>query len=164
VEWNARAELRNYQGEISVEIRGQVKKPMYSFISPKENGSLRKGKPTSILWQGGAANQRFKLELVQNDIVVQGLGTVPNTGMYNWTVPGDTRTGKGYQFRITAGDENIMSGEFTIKSKLPLALKLSPIPVVAIGGGVFYLWYKEKKRKDAFLATPPMAENNEITN
>jgi len=155
VEWNARAELRNFKGQVSVEVRGQVKKPMYTFLSPKAKSGLRKGKPASIVWEGGSDNQRFKLELVQNDVVIQGLGTVPNTGLYTWTVPTDTKTGKGYRFRITAGDEVVDSQEFSVKGKTPLWVMLSPIPVVAAGGTLFYLWYAEQQRLKDHLAIPP---------
>jgi len=75
---------------------------------------------------------------------------VNNTGQYNWSIPKDTPTGKGYQFRITLGEEQILSNSFKIKGKYPMVLFMAPVPVLAVGG---YFIYKLVADKD--LPGPP---------
>jgi hypothetical protein len=139
IEWDPAEELGNYKGDIDFRVVGELMAMPIAFITPIEGGSVRRGKKTMVQWEGGMPDQDVQLELFQNGQRVQSLTGSKNTGSYNWQLPSDMKKGS-YTLNLIAGRETVQSGVFTVKSKVPLGVKLLPILLVggvaaALGGG-----------------------------
>ncbi|MDH5399073.1 MAG: GPI anchored serine-threonine rich family protein, partial [Cyclobacteriaceae bacterium] len=160
IEWNARAELRDYAGAITVEVRGMPVLATFIFIEPAMGSSARRGKSTGLVWKGGTGTERFRLELMKGEQVIKDLGNVQNTGLYTWMVPPETEKGNDYRFRMVYGDEKIESQPFAVKSKLPLALKLSPVPVLGVAGFFLYQMITRQQVEKTFLPEAPSPPTN----
>jgi hypothetical protein len=132
-EWDVLSELKTFKGDITFEVRGRPVVVKLNFKSPTAGGSVRRGKSTSVQWFGGTPQQQVKLELLKNGQVVSSLGERTNTGSYEWVVPKDMEKGDGFSLKLTSGQETVNSGTFSVKSKVPLALKIAP---VLVAGGV----------------------------
>jgi len=128
IEWDAKAELRNFKGELTFEIRADV---VGILILKEPVTNIKRGKSLSLAWRGGAKNQDVKVELLKAGTVQSTLATVGNNGSYQWMVPKKQKTGKDYQLRLASGKEVVTSETFSIKSKIPLVVKL--LPLVAVG-------------------------------
>jgi hypothetical protein len=132
VQWNAAAELGTFNGDVTFRLRGELIVVPYSFVAPAEGGSVRRGKEAQIKWNGGAAGQQVKLDVIQNGSVVNTIAAgTSNTGEFVWQVPSDMQKG-AYNVRLTAGTQTIQSGTFKVKAKIPLLLKVSPLIVAGI--------------------------------
>ncbi|CAE7857974.1 unnamed protein product [Symbiodinium microadriaticum] len=117
--WDAQRELIEFEGEIQLELRGEVSyKPIHSA---QEKLSGKQLKETEIQWQGGNPADRVKIELVKNGEVIKEIATSNNTGEYQWLIAKDVEKGKGYRIRLT----NVSDAEEVHES-----------PAFAIGGGV----------------------------
>ncbi|HZY80004.1 MAG TPA: hypothetical protein VFE50_10805 [Cyclobacteriaceae bacterium] len=138
IEWDVRAELGSYKGEITFELRGIPELVALAVKSPK---TVRQGKNAILEWSGGSGAKTVTLEVVQAGVVVTSLGERQNNGNVSWSVPKDMKKGSNFQLRVTSGTETAMGAPFAVKSKVPLLLKLSPIALLALipvflkGGG-----------------------------
>ena len=151
IEWEAKAELGNYKGDLSFEIRADVK-AVLAFTDAISN--TKRGKSLTLAWRGGAKNQEVKMELLKAGVIQGSVATTNNNGNYQWTVPAKQRTGGGYQIRLVNGTEVITTGSFSIKHKIPTFLKI--LPLMAAGGVVVLLGgSKDSGKKTSNLAEPP---------
>ena len=151
IEWEAKAELGNYKGDLSFEIRAEVK-AVLAFTDAISN--TKRGKSLTLAWRGGAKNQEVKMELLKAGVIQGSLATTNNNGTYQWTVPAKQRTGGGYQIRIENGKEVITSNFFSVKNKIPTIVKI--LPVAIIGAVVLFVNKpKDEEIKNSNLATPP---------
>ena len=88
-----------------------------------------------LLWRGGKPNEDIKIELFKSNMMLRNVGTSPNNGSYNWTVPKDIK-GSDFKiklFNINTPESAVFSGNFKIKGKTALIIKL--LPIFALGGG-----------------------------
>ncbi len=137
IEWESKAELRNFKGQLSFEIQIEV---IAAFALQTRTTSFRRGKTQSLQWRGGDSNQNVKLELLKAGVIEFTMGTVANKGNFEWTIPSSQKTGNDYQLRLTNGLETIKSEPLSIKHKIPTLVKVLPIVAVvagavALGGG-----------------------------
>ena len=151
IEWEAKAELGNYQGELSFEIRAEVK-ALFAFKNSVTN--TKRGKPLTVAWRGGLKSEEVKVTLLKEGVEQSSLATVNNNGDYQWTVPAKQKTGDGYQVRLMNGKETITSDRFAIRHKVPTIVKI--MPVVVIGAVVAVVSGSEGSgTKTSKLAEPP---------
>ena len=151
IEWEAKKELGNYKGDLSFEIRADVK-ALFAFKNSVTN--TKRGKPLTVAWRGGLKSEEVKVTLLKEGVEQSSLATVNNNGDYQWTVPAKQKTGDGYQVRLMNGKETITSDRFAIRHKVPTIVKILPVvvigAVVALVGGS-----KDTGTKTSNLAAPP---------
>lgn len=149
--WRAAEELTNYKGDITFKVRGSVTgevqpvevtppppvetPPALNVINPRSGSSFKVGRSVPLQWNGGFQNENIKIELFKGQMMMRNIGTSPNNGNFNWTVPQDI---KGSDFRIKLFNLNrpesaVFSGGFKIKGKMSMLVKIG-IPVLALGG------------------------------
>ncbi|MBI1769597.1 MAG: hypothetical protein HYR67_14610 [Bacteroidetes bacterium] len=154
IEWEAKIELGNYQGELSFEVRAEV----IGLLTFK-NGitNAKRGKTVSIVWRGGSKNENVKVELLKDGVLQSGVATTTNIGNYQWNVPLKQKTGGGYQIRLVNGKEMITTDFFSVRHKIPTLLKI--LPAVAAGVVVGLLSGSKGSSgtptKSSDLASPP---------
>lgn len=129
--WEAGKELGTFQGELTFKVKVEVLPLPFEFISPAMSSSVRRGKSTNVQWEGGTPGQTIKLEAYRGTERVAEVAETKNTGEYSWKVPGDLAKGSGYTLRILGGDQSVNGRAFSVKAKMPLLLKLSPLIIGA---------------------------------
>ena len=152
IEWDAKAELGNYKGELSFEVRAEV---IAALAMKNQIASAKRGKSVQVYWRGGTKNQDVKIELLKGGVSQGVMGTVANSGTYQWAISSSEKTGSGYQLRLVNGKEMVTTVPFSIKPKVPMLVKI--LPLVAIGAIVATLGGGSKpgQVKDTPLPTPP---------
>lgn len=134
VEWAIREEYGGYKGKIALEVRGKVYVPFVKLTNFNVSQSYKRGKSYPLQWKPGATNP-IQIELFKGDQRISGESNQPNSGNYTLDIPAKVPKGEDYRLKITDsrnGDEVIYSKPFTVKSKVPLLVKV--LPVVVIGG------------------------------
>jgi hypothetical protein len=134
--WDAALEFSVFKKDITFKVKGEVMPLPFVFKKPTVNGSARRGKNTSIKWEGGKPSQQVKLELFKGTESVTTIAEVGNTGQYTWRIPKKQDKGS-YTMRLMAGQEVVNSSDFKIKSKTPFIVKV--LPFVAVGGAAAFL-------------------------
>ena len=151
IEWEAKKELGNYQGDLSFEIRAEIK-AIFAFKNSISNS--KRGKSLTVAWRGGIKDEDVKVVLLKEGTEQSLLSTSVNNGSFNWSVPAKQRTGGGYQIRLVNGTEVITTGSFSIKHKIPTFLKI--LPLMAAGAAVVLLGGSGGPgKKTSNLAEPP---------
>ena len=149
IEWETKAELGNYAGEISFEIRAEV---IAVFALTKSLTKAKRGKTLNLKWRGGDKNENVKIELLKAGKVQGTLGTVANTGSYLWKLPAKQTLGKDYALRMANAKEIINSSAFSIQPKYPMWMKIG-VPVII--GGVVAIMTTGGDPKSGTLISPP---------
>jgi hypothetical protein len=139
IEWNAKAEMVEYSGNITFELRAD---PIAIPLTVKTPSGVKKGKSTVITYEGIAPNESVKLELVKGGVVVNQIGVTNDPARYVWTVPSDATKGSDYQVRLTTGGRIANSGSFSLKSKTSPLVYI--IPGVLVVGAVVFLVTRDK--------------------
>lgn len=137
IEWDAKSELVDFEGEIIFEVRSQVIAALYSMLTPAIGTKMKKGKTYDISWRGGSTGETVTLELLKSGITALQITSVPNSGRFSWKVPDNIGKGDDYQVRLTAHSRSTLSNNFTIKKKT--SLLIVALPVVAVGGILYFL-------------------------
>ena len=148
IEWESKAELRNFKGDLSFEIQAEI---VAAFTLLTRTASFRRGKTQPVQWRGGDPKQDVKIELLKAGVVEGIVGTVANRGNLDWNISSKQKTGSDYQLRLTNGSETIQSETLSIKHKVSTLIKVLPVmavvaAAVALGGGA---------SKSAGGTTPP---------
>ncbi len=130
--WNTRNEITSYSGDITFELRAD---PIALPLSVKTPGGVKKGKATTITWEG-TTGESVQLDLVKNGTVVNQIGRTNDLSKYVWSVPADLEKGSGYQVRLTANGRTVSSDSFSVKSKVKPIYFIIPGAVV-VGAVVF---------------------------
>ncbi len=130
--WNTRNEISEYSGDITFELRAD---PILAPLSVKTPGGVKKGKSTTVAWEG-TTGESVRLELVKNGVVVNQIGTTNDLSKYIWNVPPDLEKGSGYQIRLTANGRSVNSDAFSVKNKVKPIYYIIPGAVV-VGAAVF---------------------------
>jgi hypothetical protein len=146
--WNAVNELGpEFDGKISLEVRGKVYVPFVRFERFEEYKALKRGRTYSINWTGGSTQNILHFELYKgNKKVGVNFTDVANTGKYKMVLPTNVKPGSNYRFKISDTknkDEIVYTGDFKIKRKVPLVFKV--IPVLAVGAAIYILAGSESK-------------------
>lgn len=158
IEWNAKGEMVEYSGDITFELRAEPVAPQQTQtpLSVNTPSGVKKGKTTSITYQGVASGENVRLELVKGGVVVNQIGNTTDPSRYNWTVPSDVPKGSDYQVRLTAGARAATSGPFTVKKKMSPLVYI--IPGVVVVGVVVFLVTRGDDSED--LPEPPDPNEN----
>lgn len=139
--WHAREELGDdFNGNIGLELKGSIYTPFVSLDNFEDYGVLKRGKPYQITWSGGRGDNILQFELYQGDKKVHVFEERPNTGKTSISLPTDVKPGKNYYFKISDTrnrDEVVYTGNFKVRRKIPLVLKLGTGLILA--GGVAIL-------------------------
>lgn len=137
--WAAKDELGNqFDGKVALEVRGRLYIPFVRFKGFEDYKIVKRGKPYILTWTGGTRQNILNFELYRGDHKVWAQPPVANTGSHEIVIPTHVKPGTDYHFRITDTknkDDIVNTGSFRIKRKIPLALKIVPLFVVA---GVAY--------------------------
>jgi hypothetical protein len=137
IEWNMVQELGNYRGEIAIEVRARVYAPFVKITSFDAGKVYKRGKGYPLLWTSGNMGGQLDLELFNGTERVYGERNVPNTGKYEWFIPGSVKPGKDYHLKFTNTrnrDEFVQSSPFRIVPRIPFMIKAGGA-LLLIGGG-----------------------------
>lgn len=133
--WDAPAELGpDFDGKMGLEVRGRVYIPFVRFERFEEYKAIKRGKAYNISWTGGTPQNILHFDLYKGEKKVTSFTDVANTGKYKLTLPTSVKPGSNYKFKITDSknkDEIVYTGNFTVKRKVPLLLKV--IPILSVG-------------------------------
>lgn len=143
VVWDAKKELVTYNGQVQLELRGEV---IYVPIHSEDIALKAKHNKNSTLnWTGGNSDDQVKIDLIRNSVLVKQITSTSNSGSYNWTVNSDISKGTGYQLRLTnLGNqgETYETTPFKVSGKtsplvwiLPIAAGGAVAAVLVLGGG-----------------------------
>ena len=149
--WDARQELGDFKGNISLRLKTTLI-PFIAFTNLTSRTRFRRGKRYELTWTGGTGSENIQFELYKGQTKIEDIQTVPNNGKWDWDIPKDLKSGKGYKIKTTSGGRAGFSPVFRISPKIPLVLKALPIALV---GGVVYIIISSGSIGD----TP---ENNDI--
>jgi hypothetical protein len=179
VEWDPKAELKTFDGEITFEVRAEIiapsvvkatevgpaqnandlgKSDVIKILAPAVSTQYKRGKFVQIRWQGIQPSQLVKLELLKTGRKVAAIGEVSYKSDFEWKIPKGTKKGKDYQVILTTNDGHVTSDNFQIKPKVPFILKA--LPVVVVGGVVAILLSGSSgggggTKQDPSLPSPP---------
>lgn len=131
--WDAQVDLGEYRGALTFKVSADPIPLGYSFSNPSVSSSYRRGKSATIAWEGGSPADNITIELLDNGNVVQQISDSRNSGVQNWSISKEMTKGNQYQFKLRSSTgQNITSNLFSIKSKVPLVLKIAPVLVAGV--------------------------------
>lgn len=136
IEWNIREEYGGYKGRIALEIKGKVYIPFVKIQNFNTEKKYKRGQSYSLAWKPGNTNP-INIELYKGGQRISGEMNQPNNGGHTFYIPPKTKPGDDYRLKITDtknSDDVLFSGEFQVKPKVPLVVKV--LPVLAIGAAV----------------------------
>lgn len=139
VRWNAREELGNYKGRLSLEIRGKVFIPFVKLQNLETKQGFKRGTSRALSWKPGNTNP-INVELFKGGQRVDGAMNIPNNGGHPFYFPSHAKPGDDYRLRFTDTknpDDVVYSPAFKVKPKLPFLLKV--LPIAAVAGGLVFL-------------------------
>jgi hypothetical protein len=140
VEWNILQEIGNYSGDIAIEVRARVYVPFVKITGLKEGTVYKRGRSYPLLWTSGNMGGQVDIELYNGQSRVGGDRNVPNTGKYEYVIPGSVKPGKDYKLKFTNTrnrDEFVFSSTFRIAPRVPFIVKVGG--AIAVLGGVAFL-------------------------
>ena len=139
--WHAGDELgADFDGDVALEIQGNIYTPFISIESFEAYGTLKRGKPYTFNWAGGRGDNVLRFELYQGDRKASVFEERPNVGSTSLVIPTDVKPGKDYRFRVSDvrnRDEIVYTGTFNVKRKIPLLMKIGMF--LGIAGGTYFL-------------------------
>jgi hypothetical protein len=162
IEWNAREELGGYQGKLALEVRGRVYIPFVKLQNFNTEKSYKRGGSYNIGWKPGNTNP-VNIELFKGGQRITGEMNQPNNGSHTLFIPGSAKPGKDYRLKISDSrnvEDVLYTGNFTVKPKLPMLLKVLPVLAV-VGGAAAFLGGGEKgPAGDTEIPAPPALPTN----
>ncbi|MCC6796121.1 MAG: right-handed parallel beta-helix repeat-containing protein [Candidatus Hydrogenedentes bacterium] len=80
---------------------------------PRDGDKWKRGDTVRILWDSdGYTGSSVRIELLRNgEVALLITKSEPNTGVFEWTIPDDVPTKKGYSIRITNADDKRFKDE-----------------------------------------------------
>ena len=132
----------DFDGDITIKIKTSkvvaVEAVTKLSLKPLDRNVYKKGQTVQVEWKGGKPSDKIHIDLYKDGTLQQklteSLGNSPQ--LYQWMLPKDLK-GSGYSFRIANSSDQTNSGNFKVKPKIPLMLKV--LPVLMIGGVVVAL-------------------------
>jgi hypothetical protein len=153
IAWNAAAETNKYSDTTTFQVKIALVFQPLAFINPT-GGATRRGREMIVEWYGGIMSNEKELQLYRGAERIATFGKMKNVWQYTWRVPKDIQKGEGYTLRLSGGGENLVSRPFSIKSRTPLLLKLSPVFVAAAA----LSFLKGSSQESSGLPDPPQPE------
>lgn len=138
LEWGAAKELSRFTGELTFRVQATLIFSPFALKTPAEAGAVyRRGRSYSFEWAGGLADEQLQLELYKDSLLNAILTRTRNGGKYTWEIPVDLIPGENYRLKITSINSPAnyrFSNFFTVRRKIPTALKIVPLGVAAAAG------------------------------
>lgn len=153
IRWNALDELKNFDGELTFEIRAVVAPPLFRNVKTSSQ-KVKRGKELTINWEG-ESSEPVKVELVKGTHrTVLGNG---NQGKFTHTVSRKMKTGT-YQVMLSS------TGEVTHGESLKIAPKVSflvkALPVMGVAALLILQPWKDDQKEDGFPEPPDLTSAN----
>lgn len=140
--WNAKAELGNFKGDLSLRIQGDKYVPIVSYQNIYEKTRIKRGSQFEIHWKPGDKSDKVLLSVLRRGVPVLDPLIVDNSGSFVWTLTDNVSPGKGYAVRI-ADTNNLLRQEtsdlFSVKRRTALGFTI--LPAAIITGGVAALLF-----------------------
>lgn len=137
---NVKEEFPGFEGELELEVRGRVYVPFIRFEGFEDVQIRKRGVPFIVKWSGGTRQNILNFQLYQGERLAHTFPNVANAFEYKVLLPNSVRPGDDYYFRISDTknrDQVVITPKFTVKRKVPLAVKA--IPIVILGAAVPFL-------------------------
>lgn len=134
IKWRVLDELKDFDGNISFEIRAVPAVPLFTKIIASAE-KVKRGKDITITWSGGLPKEQVVVEFIKDGKQVPA-GAPLNSGSLNYSVPKKMKTGK-YKVQLSQAGELISGGNFTVKPKYSIWIKAAPL---ALAGLIIGLW------------------------
>ncbi len=138
LEWGAAKELSRFTGELTFKVQATLIFSPFALKTPKEAGTVyRRGRSYPLEWAGGLADEQLQLELYKDSLLNATIIRTSNGGKYNWEIPVDILPGENYRLKISSINSPAnyrFSHFFTIRRKIPTALKIIPFGMAAATG------------------------------
>ena len=138
ITWDVVAELGNYRGDLELEIRGKVFVPFMKLSNFDTEKKYKRGKSYPLVWTSNEMSGQVDIELYNGQTRVTSDRGVPNTGKFEWFLPGNVKPGKNYVLKFTNvknREESISTGQFSVVPKVSMVVK-ALAGLAIIGGGV----------------------------
>jgi hypothetical protein len=134
IHWDAKKELGNFKGDISLKVKGAKYVPIVSFKNIDEDLKIKRGNVFDIKWIGAKNTDKVLLKIQRHGVPVSEPLIIDNSGSFTWEIPSNLKAGKGYSVQIM-DPNNLLREEtsqlFSIKRKVPLAYIIAPIAIIA---------------------------------
>lgn len=162
IEWNAAEEMgADFEGKVGLELRAKIYIPFIRLEGFEDFKKFKRDKAIELTWTGGRPQNILNFDLYKQGERITTFPNIPNVGNYSLTFPQSIKPGKDYTFRISDTknkDEVVNTGEFVIVRKIPLLVKA--VPVVLIGGVIFWLLQPEEECPGCVADFPAPPPNN----
>jgi hypothetical protein len=126
----------DFDADIRIKIIASIVAGKLS-TKPLDKSAFKTGDSLAFRWAGGDPGSKVNVTLFKDDVLkVQVAEGIANNQELYWVVPKGVK-GSGYVLRVSnAANESELSNSqiFSIKSRIPLYLKILPLAVLAIGG------------------------------
>lgn len=136
--WDVVAELGNYKGDLELEIRGKLYAPFMKLTSFDTSKKYKRGRTYPLVWTSGNKGGQVDIELYDGQTRVHSDRGVPNTGKFEWVIPGNVKPGGDYRLKFTDTrnrEEVIFTQPFRIVPRTPLPVKILG-GLILVGGVV----------------------------
>ncbi len=153
--WNAKEELGNFKGDLSLKIKGDKYIPIVRYQNIPERLKIKRGESFEIQWASSEKKEKVLLKIQRNGVPVASPEVIDNSGKYIWTVPKKAKPGRGYTIQISDVDNPLReetSTEFSVSRKIPLIYAVAPVVVVA--GGIAVIM-STKEGSESGIPEPP---------
>jgi hypothetical protein len=157
--WNAKEELGNFKGDLSLKIKGDKYVPIVQYQNIHERLKTKRGEPFEIHWAASDKTEKVALKILRNGVPVMTPEIVENTGTFTWMIPMNAKAGKGYTVQISDTDNLLReetSAVFSVTRKLPLVFKI--LPAVAVAGGIAAILMTREDPENG-IPEPPLTPN-----
>lgn len=158
--WDVTKEIGDFDGIISLEIRGRVYVPFVK-LSMREKQVFKRGRNYPLNWTSGNLSGMVNLELFNAaGERMWGENNVSNVGKYDWFIPGSVKQGSGYRLKFTnTKDRNdvVYSLPFIVKPKIPFWVKVAS--GVVVGATSYYISTKASSSNKPKPYPDPISPN-----
>ncbi|WP_339792197.1 MAG: hypothetical protein ACMVP2_07190 [Imperialibacter sp.] len=153
--WRPKEEFGDdFIGNLSFELKGSVYVPFIFLDGFEDYKELKRGKPYDLVWSGGRGDNVLNFELYKGENKIAVFEERPNVGNTKLTLPVKVKPGKDYRLKISDKrnrDEVVFTSEFTVRRKIPLALKLGAFFTVGVATG---LLINQLTQEDPIIPAP----------
>jgi hypothetical protein len=142
IEWGAKKELKEFEGEVSFEVRAKLLASPIRFMNPTANYRYKRNREYKVDWLGALADEEMQLELFQDSVKLMNVSRVPNKGTYQWAVPKELKPGDNYRLKVSSTQKAgnyAFSGRFSIRRQIPLVIKVIPAGLLSIAATYFII-------------------------
>lgn len=160
--WDSKEELGlMFNNGVQLEIRGHVYVPFIRFDGFDQIKVRKRTVPFLVKWSGGTRQNILNFELYKAEKLVYSFPNVPNSYEYKLVIPASVKPGGGYHLKVSDTknkDQIVNTGTFAIKRKYSLAVKA--VPVIVVGGLIYFLTSGHKSAKEKPGPPDPPSSNN----